>query len=153
MSVCAKFQPSSWSRSCWKVCGGGEHVTTMSNSKASCFRVELSWVELRWVLTIYKVQGVPENLTHFVLDLLHFKILFISYVKPFILKLTQNGEKWVLIVLWNVNNPWKITQTNSHFKNLKKIGAGLSKLVYLWISEYIFCRGPLATLFISVCYP
>ena len=40
-----------------------------------------------------KLQGVPQNLTHFVLDLLHFKILFISYVKPFILKLTQNGEK------------------------------------------------------------
>ena len=25
---------------------GGEHVTTMSNSNASCFRVELSWVAL-----------------------------------------------------------------------------------------------------------
>ena len=34
------------------VVGGGEHVTTMSNSNASCFRVGLSWVELRWVLTI-----------------------------------------------------------------------------------------------------
>ena len=33
--------------------GGGEHVTTMSNSNASCFRVALSCVELRWVLTIY----------------------------------------------------------------------------------------------------
>ena len=61
MSVCAKFQLSSWSRSGRKVCGGGavgwgggvvEHVTTMSNSNASCFRVGLSWVELRWVLTI-----------------------------------------------------------------------------------------------------
>ena len=30
---------------------GGEHVTTMSNSNASCFRVVLIWVELRWVLT------------------------------------------------------------------------------------------------------
>ena len=30
-----------------------EHVTTMSNSNTSCFRVGLSWVELRWVLTIY----------------------------------------------------------------------------------------------------
>ena len=31
------------------VVGGGgwvEHVTTMSNSNASCFRVELSWVAL-----------------------------------------------------------------------------------------------------------
>ena len=50
MSVCAKFQLSSWSRSGWKVCvgwwGGGEHVTTMSNSNASCFRVGLSWVAL-----------------------------------------------------------------------------------------------------------
>ena len=32
--------------------GGVEHVTTVSNSNASCFRVGLSWVELRWVLTI-----------------------------------------------------------------------------------------------------
>ena len=52
MSVCAKFQLSSLSRSGWKVCGGGggglggvvEHVTTVSNSNASCFRVELSCV-------------------------------------------------------------------------------------------------------------
>ena len=29
-----------------------EHLTTMSNSNASCFRVVLSWVELHWVLTI-----------------------------------------------------------------------------------------------------
>ena len=40
------------------VVGGGvvgwvEHVTTMSNSNASCFRVGLNWVELRWVLTIF----------------------------------------------------------------------------------------------------
>ena len=62
MSVCAKFQLSSWSRSCWKVCGGGVvgwcgwcggHVTTMSNSNASCFRFELSWVALGF-----------DNLTH-----------------------------------------------------------------------------------------
>ena len=31
---------------------GGVHVTTVSNSNASCFRFVLSWVELRWVLTI-----------------------------------------------------------------------------------------------------
>ena len=29
-------------------------MTTMSNSNASCFRVVLSCVELRWVLTIFK---------------------------------------------------------------------------------------------------
>ena len=46
-----------------------------------------------------KLQGVPENLTHFVLDLLHVKILFKSYVNLFNLKLTQNGEKLVLIVI------------------------------------------------------
>ena len=40
-----------------------------------------------------KLQGVPENLTHFVLDVLHFKIFSISYANPFISKLTQNGEK------------------------------------------------------------
>ena len=51
MSVCVKFQLSSWSRSGWKVCGDGvgwsgvvKHVTTMSNSNASCF--ELSCVSL-----------------------------------------------------------------------------------------------------------
>ena len=56
VSACAKFQFSSWSRSGWKVCGsgwwGGEHLTTVSNSNASCFRVSLRWVELGWVLTI-----------------------------------------------------------------------------------------------------
>ena len=36
--------------------GGGEHVTTVSNSNASCFRVVLSWVELRWVLTKFEQQ-------------------------------------------------------------------------------------------------
>ena len=42
VSVCAKVQLSSWSKSGWKVCGGGvEHVT---NSNTSCF--ELSWVTL-----------------------------------------------------------------------------------------------------------
>ena len=33
------------------VVGWVEHMTTVSNSNASCFRVGLSWVELRWVLT------------------------------------------------------------------------------------------------------
>ena len=32
-------------------------MTTVSNSNASCFRVGLSWVELRWVLTT----SVPEK--------------------------------------------------------------------------------------------
>ena len=32
--------------------GGVEHMTTMSNSNVSYIRVALSWVELRWVLTI-----------------------------------------------------------------------------------------------------
>ena len=45
------------------VVGGGwwwvEHVTTMSNSNASCFRVGLSWVELRWVLT-KKILGLKK---------------------------------------------------------------------------------------------
>ena len=51
MSVCARLQLSSWSRSVCKVCGiggvvglGGEHVATMSNSNVSCFKVELSCV-------------------------------------------------------------------------------------------------------------
>ena len=38
-------------------------MTTMSNSNASCFRVGLSWVELRWVLTKVEVKiakGNPE---------------------------------------------------------------------------------------------
>ena len=32
--------------------GGVEHLTTVSNSNACCFRVALSCFELRWVLTI-----------------------------------------------------------------------------------------------------
>ena len=44
LEVAEKFVVVGWG-------GGGEHVTTMSNSNASCFRVVLSSVELRWVLT------------------------------------------------------------------------------------------------------
>ena len=40
---------------------GGGHVTTMSNSNASCFRVGLSWVELRWVLTTRKLFNNHES--------------------------------------------------------------------------------------------
>ena len=55
VSVCGKLQLSSWSRSGRKVCvwvvwgGGGFQVATVSHSNASCFRVVLSLVELRWV--------------------------------------------------------------------------------------------------------
>ena len=59
MSVCAKFQLSSWPRSGGKICGSGgvvlvEHVTTVSNLNKVAFEllwVELSSVELCWVLT------------------------------------------------------------------------------------------------------
>ena len=37
---------------------GGEHVATVSNSNVSCFRVVLSLVELRVVLTIFRSQFV-----------------------------------------------------------------------------------------------
>ena len=58
MSVCTKFQLSSWSRSGWTVCGSGggggggvggemEHAATMSNLNPRLeVRVALSWVEL-----------------------------------------------------------------------------------------------------------
>ena len=39
------------------------------------------------------VQGVPENLTHFVFELLHLKIVSISYAKPLILTLTHRGKQ------------------------------------------------------------
>ena len=45
LEVAEKFVVGGW--------GGVEHLTTMSNSNASYFRVVLSWVELRWVLTKY----------------------------------------------------------------------------------------------------
>ena len=38
-----------------------EHVTSMSNSNASCFRVVLSWVELRRVLTKSNFQNIFET--------------------------------------------------------------------------------------------
>ena len=55
MSLCAKFQLSSWSRSAWKVWGWwrGFQVTTKSNLNEVAF--ELLWVELRLVLTIDKM--------------------------------------------------------------------------------------------------
>ena len=58
MSVCAKYQLSSWSRSDWKVCvwvGWVGSRWVLCLTQRSCFwvaLVELSWVELRWVLTI-----------------------------------------------------------------------------------------------------
>ena len=42
--------------------GGVEHVTTMSNSNASCFKVGLSWVELRWVLTTFFKENLFKNI-------------------------------------------------------------------------------------------
>ena len=42
MNVCAKFQLSSVEVVEKFVVVGGEHVTTVSNSNASCFRVALS---------------------------------------------------------------------------------------------------------------
>ena len=81
MSVCAKFQLSSWSRSGLKVwgavhCGnmvstlrqyGGFQVTTMSNLNEVAFEllwVELSSGELHWVLTItFKEQEINNYLT------------------------------------------------------------------------------------------
>ena len=65
LSLNRPFQLSSWSRSGWKVCGGcwgGEHMATMSISNTSCFRVALSWVELRWVLTINVFINVYMNI-------------------------------------------------------------------------------------------
>ena len=46
----------------WWWGGVVEHVTTMSNSNVSCFRVVLSWVELRWVLTkvCTLIPGIPK---------------------------------------------------------------------------------------------
>ena len=51
MSACAKFQLSSWPRSClkdcgWVVWGGWFQVATESNLNTSCFRVALSRFEL-----------------------------------------------------------------------------------------------------------
>ena len=42
---------------------GGFQVTTMSNSNSSCFRVVLSRVELRWVLTIKMLMVLKANLS------------------------------------------------------------------------------------------
>ena len=57
MSVCAKFQLSSWSRSAWKVCcgvvgwGGVGNTWVLCLTQRSCFYscFGLSWVELSWV--------------------------------------------------------------------------------------------------------
>ena len=55
MGVCAKFRLSSL----WD----GFQVATMSNLKASCFRVALSWIELRWVSTIVATKVVTSQPT------------------------------------------------------------------------------------------
>ena len=50
MSVCAKFQPSSWSRSGWKVCSccGGGWNTWLLSPTPTLFALELLWVELSY---------------------------------------------------------------------------------------------------------
>ena len=47
MSVCAKFQLSSWSRSVWKVCGSG--VGGVGNAWLLCLTPTLVALELFWV--------------------------------------------------------------------------------------------------------
>ena len=42
---------------------------------------------------VYEIRVVSQNLTHFVVQLLHFKIVTISYAKAFILKLRHKGKK------------------------------------------------------------
>ena len=51
MSVCAKFQLSSWSRSGWKVCGSGWWVgnTWLLCLTPTLVALELFWVELSYV--------------------------------------------------------------------------------------------------------
>ena len=61
MSVCAKFQLPSWSRSDWKDCVwwvvvSEFQVATVSNpTKLLLSGFELSWVQLRWVLTLFTI--------------------------------------------------------------------------------------------------
>ena len=65
-------------------------------------------------------QGVLEILAHFVLDLSNSKILFISYVKPFILKLTQNGENEYSLFSEMLTNPEKLHKQIHILKIWKK---------------------------------
>ena len=49
MSVCAKFQLSSWSRSGWKVCGSGVGNTWLPCLTPTLVSLELFWVGLSYV--------------------------------------------------------------------------------------------------------
>ena len=51
MSVCTKFQLTSWSRSCWKVCGSGGVVGWggVGNTWLLCLTPTLVILELHWV--------------------------------------------------------------------------------------------------------
>ena len=62
-----------------------EHLTTMSNSNASCFRVGLSWVELRWVLTkkntMYTFIDALYNLHYFLIFSFEIQHLMLDEVR------------------------------------------------------------------------
>ena len=70
VNICAKFQLSSWSRSCLKVYGvnvaaeEGNYCSKwlLSLTQRSCFWVALSWDELSWVMLgfdNFRVYGAP----------------------------------------------------------------------------------------------
>ena len=65
LEVAEKFVGGGWG-------GGGEHVATMFNSNASCFRVGLSWIELRWVLTTFQYKLIVQCL----------QVLYFPYICP-----------------------------------------------------------------------
>ena len=89
--------------------GGVEHLATMSNSHASCFRVALSWVELSWVTL-----GVDKNfikigsLTFDILLTLSFcgvvvcKVFFVSNPTKVMLGWVGCGWVGVLTINWHL---------------------------------------------------
>ena len=74
------------------------------------------------------LQGVPENLSHFVFGLLCFIYLLYGFTTPFIWKLTSKGTQRVLKVFWQSNRTGDIFKSNLDFELLKKI----SPSNYMW---------------------
>ena len=125
-------------------------MTTMSNSNASCFRVGLSWVELRWVLTI---GFIPTSLFQFssvmtcLLACQHMTpSTAIEGSKTFSLALSQKSlAKQCVRIVHSWNSPHKAFKVYlfDHGAELPKIlgGATCSGSTHGWNPPHSMCSG------------
>ena len=121
MSVRAKFQPPSMSRSGWKVwgvraVGGVEHVATLYNFNSM---LELLWVELSWVRVGFWQHVYQAKLS----------IIFIRFVRGW------QGRRWT------INNNWiKLNHQEGYVWVIKSSGLTSRNPVCAMLSKFFVCQ-------------